>query len=86
MGYGQFVNDVGEEYGSFEAFHVDESMCKRMNQKWYEDTKEPYSEEPPYTPGWYWWACFSGCLPDGDPHGPFKTEEDAFKNAREEDE
>jgi hypothetical protein len=23
--------------------------------------------------GWYWWSCFPGCLPDGDPIGPFET-------------
>lgn len=27
--------------------------------------------------GWYWWACFPGCLPDSDPIGPFDTEADA---------
>lgn len=26
-------------------------------------------------PGWYWWACWPGCLPDSDPVGPFDTEE-----------
>ena len=23
--------------------------------------------------GYYWWTCFPGCLPDGDPNGPFPT-------------
>lgn len=32
-------------------------------------------------PGWYWWACFPGCLPDGDPMGPFDTEADAIADA-----
>ena len=29
--------------------------------------------------GFYWWACFPGCLPDGDgiPNGPFETVEAA---------
>lgn len=31
--------------------------------------------------GWYWWACFPGCLPDGDPSGPFKTEQEAIDDA-----
>ena len=35
-----------------------------------------------YSPGWYWWACFPGCLPDGDPIGPFETAEEALKDAR----
>jgi hypothetical protein len=27
-------------------------------------------------PGWYWWVCFPGCLPDSDPSGPFTTEKE----------
>jgi len=33
--------------------------------------------------GWYWWACFPGCLPDGDPIGPFHTEADALADAQD---
>ena len=32
--------------------------------------------------GWYWWACFPGCLPDGEPCGPFDSEDAALKDAR----
>lgn len=32
--------------------------------------------------GWYWWACFPGCLPDGDPSGPFDSEADAIADAQ----
>jgi hypothetical protein len=32
--------------------------------------------------GWYWWACFPGCLPDSDPVGPFATEDEALQDAR----
>ena len=31
--------------------------------------------------GWYWWACFPGCLPDGEPSGPFKTAKEAYNDA-----
>jgi hypothetical protein len=34
--------------------------------------------------GWYWWACSPGCLPDGDPCGPFDTEEEALDHATQE--
>lgn len=34
-------------------------------------------------PGWYWWPCFPGCLPDSDPIGPFATEAEAIADARE---
>ena len=32
--------------------------------------------------GWYWWACLPGCLPDGDPTGPFGTERAAREDAQ----
>jgi hypothetical protein len=28
--------------------------------------------------GWYWQAGFPGCLPDGEPNGPFTTEDNAW--------
>lgn len=34
-------------------------------------------------PGWYYWTCFPGCLPDSNPVGPFVTEEEALVSARE---
>lgn len=33
-------------------------------------------------PGWYWWACFPGCLPDGEPNGPYRTSYLAYVDAR----
>ena len=33
--------------------------------------------------GWFYWSCFPGCLPDGDPIGPFATEAEALADARE---
>jgi hypothetical protein len=32
----------------------------------------------PSEAGWYWWACFPGCLPDGEPFGPFATKDEAL--------
>jgi hypothetical protein len=32
--------------------------------------------------GWFWQACFPGCLPDGDPMGPFASEADAIADAQ----
>lgn len=32
--------------------------------------------------GYYWWACFPGCLPDGEPMGPFDSEDAALEDAR----
>lgn len=33
--------------------------------------------------GWYYWACFPGCMPDSDPVGPFATEAEALADAQE---
>ena len=38
----------------------------------------------PLEPGFYWWPCFPGCLPDSDPIGPFDSEEEAIADARKE--
>jgi len=38
----------------------------------------------PVEPGWYWWACFPGCLPDSEPNGPFDTEAEAIADAQSE--
>lgn len=46
---------------------------------WTDDNGEQINDGP----GWYWWSCFPGCLPDSDPHGPFETEADALADARE---
>ena len=34
----------------------------------------------PQQPGWYWWSSFPGCLPDGDPYGPFESEDAALED------
>jgi len=35
-------------------------------------------------PGFYWWSCYPGCLPDSEEAtGPFPTEAEALADARE---
>ena len=58
-----------EEGGDYGSFEV------------FEMEAEDADEENP--PGWYWWACSPGCLPDGDPEGPFDDEQEALANAKE---
>lgn len=49
-----------------------------------EDTNASHEKaDDIYEPGWYWWSCFPGCMPDGDPFGPFETEGDALADARD---
>ena len=33
--------------------------------------------------GWYWWACFPGCMPDSEPEGPYATEAEALAAAQD---
>lgn len=40
-------------------------------------------EEEGITGGWFWQACFPGCLPDGDPVGPFATRDEALADAQD---
>jgi len=37
----------------------------------------------PLVEGWYWWTCSLGCLPDGEPTGPFATEAEALADAQD---
>ena len=71
MSYHQFANET-EFYGSFEVFYI----------AWPGLTTED-GECDPLGKGWYWWACFPGCMPDGDPSGPFENEQEAIKDATE---
>ena len=43
----------------------------------------PHARELSPIPGYYWWSCPPGCLPDGEPHGPFGTEALAIADCRE---
>lgn len=78
MGYHRFpaMAEDDNEYGSFEVFYVNVREARRLivDDGWDEATIS----------GWYWWACFPGCLPDGDASGPFNTEAEAIADAREE--
>ena len=49
------------------------------------DAYAPHFDEhgDPLEAGWYWWACFPGCLPDSPPHGPFDSEAAALTDARD---
>lgn len=72
QGYHRFLNEEGEEYGSFEVFWADGGVM--------EDGPGEGTEIE--RPGWYWWACSPGCLPDGEPTGPFASSSRAKHDAR----
>jgi hypothetical protein len=51
------------------------------------DVEFPCDEDgDPLPEGWYWQACFPGCLPDGPAMGPFDCEADAIADAQAESE
>ncbi len=64
-------SDNPHKLPNVEVFYLNEAEAQEM---FGEDGEE----------GWYWWACFPGCLPDGEPSGPFPTEYDAECDAEEE--
>ena len=74
-GYQQFVDPDGGAFGSFEVFELDEQDAR----EWTEGREDEYE----YEPGWYWWSCSPGCLPDGEASGPFMTIEAAQDDAND---
>ena len=76
-GHHQFVNDDGTEYGSFEVFWDDADTGE-----WGGEARNFEEDGSVVRPGWYWWACFPGCLPDGGSVGPFSTSYRAYADAR----
>lgn len=76
--YHQFEDEDGKRHGSFETFYMNRTEVaveRKRAQAEGEESRFPRV-------GWYWWPCFAGCLPDDDPHGPFKSEQDAIRDAR----
>lgn len=63
-------------FGSFEIFWDDADVSEHGGQ-----ARNYDGDGEPVKPGWYWWACFPGCLPDGDAVGPFATSRQALQDA-----
>lgn len=47
----------------------------KQARQWRRETDDDYRA------GWYWWSCCPGCLPDGDPIGPFNSPTAACEHA-----
>lgn len=69
----------------------EDSVFHDMYMQALEDTPDLSEEGKPYDrenqaaqdlAGFYYWACFPGCLPDSDPIGPFETKEQALQDAQ----
>lgn len=75
-GFHRFHTQEGSEYGSFEVFW-DDSDNSYGHDRNYDSKGEPVK------PGWYWWSCFPGCLPEGEAKGPFGSSTAAMRDADE---
>ena len=53
-----------------------------MNGRVREAMFDAIVEENDIRGGWFWWACFPGCLPDGPATGPFDSYDEALADAR----
>ena len=74
-GFHQFhAPETQEPFGGFEIFWVPLSAA----------TVYDYDEDTDLgEPGWYWWSCLPGCLPDSERVGPFGSSRAAHKDADE---
>lgn len=65
-----------------EVFYVDVRQIEQdrvTNSALWQDGSKPDITSP----GWYWWACCPGCLPDGEPQGPYETEAEAIEASKD---
>lgn len=83
MSYHEFVNEDGSGYGSFETFLVTWGDLENEPDHFAWDDIRENGLLPQNVTGWYWRACFPGYLPDGDPIGPFETENEAIQDAQD---
>ncbi len=81
---------IHDNYEGYHSFHAEETQDEHGSLEvfWsafgafcYEQCGECDGDQS--AAGWYWWACFPGCLPDGEPSGPFATSRDALEDADE---
>ncbi len=81
---------IFDNYAGYHSFHAEESQDEHGSLEVFwlfrgglcnEACGECVDDES--VAGWYWWACFPGCLPDGEASGPFATSRDALEDADE---
>jgi hypothetical protein len=79
----QVYSDPSRESDAHSLPNV-EVFYAQMGQLFQADPGDEYGGETDNSlAGWYWQACFPGCMPDSDPFGPFETEAEAIKAAQE---
>lgn len=84
--WSDYITIVRSKCGEFEVGRESESargFCPSCERATCVDDLDEGGVERTERMGWFYWFCFPGCLPDGDPVGPFKTEGAALAAARE---
>jgi hypothetical protein len=61
-----------------EVFYIDDQTAKLSRER--SDLSDELNE-----PGWYYWPCFPGCLPDGPANGPYNSDTAAIDACQNED-
>lgn len=63
-----------------EIFHMSGINMRECGKEsaWFDEGEEKFLK-----PGWYYWFCFPGCMPESDPIGPFTTYSKALADCRE---
>lgn len=70
-------DEESDSYDSIpEGFDLEEQGYEVWHASQYPDALDQDDAEHD---AWYWWACQPGCLPDGDPNGPYESYEDAVR-------
>lgn len=78
--------EASDSHAGYHRFHCEESQEEYGSFEVYFQRPEPGRVDEwlnPVEPGWYWVACFPGCMPDGDPVGPFSSSQLAHEDADE---
>ena len=66
-----------------QTFHMDaQEFINPDPDSWMAELVGEGEAEAADLAGWYWWPCLPGCMPDGDPQGPFKYERAALEASR----
>ena len=84
-GFHEFhTEETQEPHGSFEVFWHDGT---HMVESAEDDDMSLDEWRDAERAGWYWHACFPGCLPESEyPFGPFTSEQDALTDAQSDSE
>ena len=87
----EWYSDKAEDI--FEEWKVKHRAAKLKNVEIFYVSAEDFENAEPGTwqalltrasqglPGYYWWTCSPGCLPDSEAAGPFETREEAEEDA-----